>query len=144
MRSKDNPDKPEHDKVPAALDDKTMHACLRIAVSEIMMSDGMRTGPPDFQCMLLSLAAPNEAEAERLFHAMAKDGHHPDAFRQVVLLPTLRRRRRQVWCLVDGHRATEGVSPIHCNDEWHESWLTEQKVFREPLLGAAGDPFAHG
>ena len=74
MRFKDNPEKPGHDKVPAALDARIMHACLRINGAEVMMSDGMRTGPLDFQCMSLSLSVVNEAEADRLFNALAADG----------------------------------------------------------------------
>jgi PhnB protein len=74
MRFKENPDKPGPDKVPAALDDKIMHACLRIAGSEIMMSDGMKSGALDFQCMSLSLSVPTEADVDRLFNALAEDG----------------------------------------------------------------------
>lgn len=74
LRFKANPDKPAHNSVPKELDDKIMHASLRIAGSEIMMSDGMRTGPLDFQCMSLSLAVSSEAEADRLFAALSKDG----------------------------------------------------------------------
>ncbi len=74
MRFKDNPEKPGPDKVPSTLDDKIMHACVRLNGTEIMMSDGMRTGPLDFQCMSLSLSVPSEAEADRLFNAFAKDG----------------------------------------------------------------------
>lgn len=36
MRFKDNPDKPGPDKMPGALDDKIMHASLRINGAEIM------------------------------------------------------------------------------------------------------------
>ena len=54
--------------------DRIMHASLRIAGSEIMMSDGMKSGPLDFQCMSLSLSVPTEADADRLFNALAKDG----------------------------------------------------------------------
>ena len=74
LRFKDNPDKPDRDKVPAALDDRIMHANLSIAGAEIMMSDGMKSGPLDFQCMSLSLAVPSEAEADRIYNALAKDG----------------------------------------------------------------------
>ena len=74
MRFKDNPDKPDPEKVPAALDDKIMHASVLINGSEIMMSDGMKSGLLDFQCMALTLAAREEAEADRLFNALAKDG----------------------------------------------------------------------
>jgi PhnB protein len=74
LRFKDNPDKPGPDKVPAALDDKIMHASLRINGAEIMMSDGMHSGDLDFQCMSLSLSVSNAAEAERIFNALAADG----------------------------------------------------------------------
>jgi PhnB protein len=74
LRFKDNPAKPGPDKVPPTLDEKIMHASLRIAGSEIMMSDGMKTGPLDFQCMSLSLAVATEAEADRIYDALAKHG----------------------------------------------------------------------
>jgi PhnB protein len=74
MRFKDNPDQPGPEKVPPALDDKIMHACLRINGAEIMMSDGMRTGELDFQCMSLSLSVASEAEADHVFNALAKGG----------------------------------------------------------------------
>ena len=74
MRFKDNPDKPDREKVPAALDDRIMHACLRINGAEIMMSDGMRSGPLDFQCMSLSLSVASETKADRLFDALAAEG----------------------------------------------------------------------
>ena len=74
LRFKDNPDKPGPDKVPAALDEKIMHSCLRINGAEIMMSDGMRSGELDFQCMSLSLSVADAAEAERIFNALAAEG----------------------------------------------------------------------
>ncbi len=74
LRFKDNPDKPPRDKVPAALDDKIMHAEIKIAGTDLMMSDGMKSGPVDFSCMSLSLSVATEAEADRLFQALAKDG----------------------------------------------------------------------
>ena len=74
MRFKDSPEKPGPGKVAPAPDDKIMHATLRINGADIMMSDGMRTGPLDFQCMSLSLTVPSEAEADRLFNVLAADG----------------------------------------------------------------------
>lgn len=74
MRFKDNPDKPGPDKVPAELDDRIMHAALRIGGTVVMMSDGMRTGPLDFQCMSLSISVPSDAEVDRLFEALGVDG----------------------------------------------------------------------
>ncbi|HEY7386595.1 MAG TPA: VOC family protein [Beijerinckiaceae bacterium] len=74
MRFSDNPDKPGRDKVPAELDDRIMHASVRIAGAGILMSDGMKSGPLDFQCMSLALSIPSEAECERLYNALAADG----------------------------------------------------------------------
>jgi uncharacterized glyoxalase superfamily protein PhnB len=74
MRFKDNPDKPGPDKVPPALDERIMHASLRIAGAELSMSDGMRSGPTDFDCVSLSLKLPTDAEADRVFNALAEDG----------------------------------------------------------------------
>lgn len=74
LRFKENPEKPGPDSVSPMLDDKIMHASVRIAGATIMLSDGMKSGPLDFQCMSLSLSAPSEAEADRLFNALASDG----------------------------------------------------------------------
>jgi PhnB protein len=74
LRFKDNPAKPGPDKVAPALDDKIMHAALRIHGSEVLMSDGMRSGPLDFQCMSLTLTVPTDSDADRIFNALAADG----------------------------------------------------------------------
>ena len=39
-----------------------------------MMSDGMRTGPCDFDCMSLSLSVDSEEQCDRLFNALAAEG----------------------------------------------------------------------
>lgn len=74
MRFSDNPDKPGRDMVPAEFDNRVMHASLSIAGAEIMMSDGMKSGPLDFECMSLSLSVPSEAECDRIYNALAADG----------------------------------------------------------------------
>ena len=74
MRFKDNPGKPGPDKVPASLDDKIMHALVRIHGAEIMMSDGMHSGELDFKCMALSLSVASAAEADKVFNALAAEG----------------------------------------------------------------------
>lgn len=74
MRFRDSPDKTGMENMPAALGDKIMHASLRIMGSDIMMSDGMRSGPLDFECMSLSLSVPTAAEADRAFNALAAGG----------------------------------------------------------------------
>jgi len=74
MRFKDNPDKPGPDKVSPQLDNRIMHAEIRIKGTTLMMSDGMNSGPLDFQCMSLSIAADDEAEVDRLCSALAEGG----------------------------------------------------------------------
>ena len=55
-------------------DDKVMHASLRIGETRIMASDGRCTGKPRFEGFALSLAAPDEAEADRLFTILSDGG----------------------------------------------------------------------
>ncbi len=74
MRFRDNPEKTDKGEVSTELDDKIMHASLEINGANIMMSDGMKAGPVDFECMSLSLSVPDEKEADRLFNALAADG----------------------------------------------------------------------
>jgi PhnB protein len=38
------------------------------------MSDGMKTGPLNFECMSLTLSVPDEAAADRVFHALEDGG----------------------------------------------------------------------
>lgn len=74
MRFSDNPDQPEHAEVPAELQSRIMHADMKIAGAVLMLSDGMKTGPLDFACMSISLSLPREADCDRIFNALAKDG----------------------------------------------------------------------
>lgn len=74
MRFKDNPDQPGAGSVPAEMADRIMHAAVTIHGATIMMSDGMRSGSLDFDCMSLSLSVPDAATADRVFNALAEDG----------------------------------------------------------------------
>ena len=74
MRFKDSPEPPPPGADMSAHQNKIMHASLRINGADIMMSDGMRTGPLDFQCMSLSLNVATEADVDRMFNALAADG----------------------------------------------------------------------
>jgi PhnB protein len=73
MRFKDNPE-PQPGMVPPGSENKVMHACLRIGDTSIMASDGNCQGRPSFQGFSLTLTAPNDAEAERLFGVLADGG----------------------------------------------------------------------
>ncbi len=55
-------------------DDKVMHTSFRIGKTTVMASDCHCGGRPNFQGFSLSLTAPNEAEAERLFAALGEGG----------------------------------------------------------------------
>ena len=74
MRFNDAPDQAGDKKIPTELGEKIMHACRRIGGSSVMMSDGMKTGPLDFECMSLSLSVATPAEADTVFNALAEEG----------------------------------------------------------------------
>ena len=71
LRYKDSPD--PGSSAPASLD-KVMHATLRIGESTVFASDGRCGGKPNFQGTWLALTAPDEADAQRLFEALAEAG----------------------------------------------------------------------
>jgi PhnB protein len=71
MRFKDNP---EPSANPAGSANKVMHTSFRIGGTSVMASDGRCQGQPRFAGFSLSLTAADEAEAERLFGALADGG----------------------------------------------------------------------
>jgi PhnB protein len=74
MRFKDSPEPPPPGSVPLGSDNKVLHAALRIGGTTIMCSDGEAQGKPKFEGFSLSLTVADEAEAERLFTALADGG----------------------------------------------------------------------
>jgi PhnB protein len=74
MRFKDGPEPAPPGMVPPGAENKVMHASLRIGDATVMASDGRCLGQPSFQGFALSLTAANEAEADRLFAALAPGG----------------------------------------------------------------------
>jgi|SRR6185312_10705953 len=73
MRFKDCPE-PQPGMVQPGAEEKVMHASVRIGETQIMASDGRCMGQPSFQGFALSIAATNDAEAERLFAALSNGG----------------------------------------------------------------------
>jgi PhnB protein len=71
MRFKDAPDQ---SMVTPASRDKVMHAAVQIGDATVLMSDGDCTGTMNFQGFSLTISAPNEAEAEKVFGALAEGG----------------------------------------------------------------------
>jgi PhnB protein len=74
MRFRESPDPPPPGMVPPGSEDKVMHACLRIGDTAVMVSDGRCQGRPSFSGFSLSLTARDEADADRLFAALAEGG----------------------------------------------------------------------
>lgn len=71
MRYKDSPE-PIQGKAPPP--DKVMHASFRVGDARVMASDGFASGKPSFQGFALSLPVKSDADAERVFGALAEGG----------------------------------------------------------------------
>jgi PhnB protein len=77
MRFKENPEPmtegcgPDGGAIPG---ENIMHACFKIGETEVMASDGMGNGKPEFKGFSLSLTAASDAEAQRLFKALSEGG----------------------------------------------------------------------
>lgn len=74
MRFKDSPEPQEAGMRPPGADNKIMHASFRIGDTKVMASDGNCTGRANFSGFSLSLTVANDAEAKRLFDALADGG----------------------------------------------------------------------
>ena len=71
IKIKDSPDPAARG---SALPDKVMHASFRIGETTVMASDGQCGGKPSFEGFALSITTPTEADADRLFAALADSG----------------------------------------------------------------------
>ena len=73
-RFNESPEPQQPGMCPPGAENKVMHACFRIGDTELSASDGQCGGQPTFKGFSLSLTAINEAEAGRLFAALADGG----------------------------------------------------------------------
>ena len=73
MRYRERPEPPPPGNTMAG--DKIMHANLQIGETQIMASDGQRPGEGLFKGFSLSITAATDAQARRLFDALADGGH---------------------------------------------------------------------
>jgi PhnB protein len=73
MRYKEGPHPMPAGAVPAGYENKVMHATFRIGETTLMASDGSGN-EPGFGGFCLSLAVPTQAEANRVFTALAAGG----------------------------------------------------------------------
>lgn len=80
MRFKENPDSAQQESCSAdpnwfkANGEKIMHASLRFAGAQLMLSDGMGTGELKFEGISVSVTTRDAGEAEQLFHGLAGEG----------------------------------------------------------------------
>ncbi len=73
MRYRDSPEPHPPGMVPPGYEGKVMHMGLKVGDSVVMAADDC-TGHPNFQGFSLSLTAKDEAEADKLFAALADGG----------------------------------------------------------------------
>src|SRR5208337_79764 len=74
MRFKESPEPPPSGKFPPEILDKVMHASLRIGDSTVMATDGGCQSKAGFSGITLTLSVSNDADAKRLFAALADGG----------------------------------------------------------------------
>ncbi|BAV34673.1 3-demethylubiquinone-9 3-methyltransferase [Sulfuricaulis limicola] len=74
MRNKESPEPPPPGKLPPGSENKILHSSFRLGDTTLMASDGFCSGKPSFQGFSLTVGAPNEAEARRMFAALADGG----------------------------------------------------------------------
>jgi PhnB protein len=73
MRFKDAPAEAQAGCAPGS-ENKVMHSCFKLGDQRVMASDGRCEGKPSFQGFALSLSAKDEAEADKVFGALAEGG----------------------------------------------------------------------
>jgi PhnB protein len=60
--------------LPPGSEDKVMHASFKVGDTDVMLSDGRCSGQLSFAGFSLSVTAPDEAAARRMFSALAEGG----------------------------------------------------------------------
>ncbi len=73
MRFKESPEPAPPGTTPPGWENKVMHASIRIGRTVLMVSDG-NSDQPRFEGFSLALQVPTEAEADRVFSALAAGG----------------------------------------------------------------------
>jgi PhnB protein len=74
MRYKDSPEPPNPEMCPPGNENGIMHASFNIGETMVMASDDPTQKESSHKGFSLSLSVPNDAEAERLFAALADGG----------------------------------------------------------------------
>jgi len=87
MRYKESPEPHQPGALPPGSENKVMHGVLRIGDTTVMVSDGRCSGKPDFHGFALTINAPDVAQAERMFAALADGGQVQMALAKTFFAP---------------------------------------------------------
>jgi PhnB protein len=74
MRFKESPEPTPPGSVPPGFESKVMHCSFRVGGTTLMASDGCSADKASFEGFSLSLSVATQAEAGRVFEALAKGG----------------------------------------------------------------------
>ena len=74
MRFKESPEPPKPGMVPPGFENKIMHTSFRVGGTTVMASDGHSAEKANFDGFSLAISVANEAEADRVFGALANGG----------------------------------------------------------------------
>src|SRR5213075_2220448 len=74
MRFKESPEPAPPGMVPPGFENKIMHCSFRVGQTTVMASDGCSANKASFEGFSLSVTVPNEADADRVFNALAAGG----------------------------------------------------------------------
>ncbi|HVY08104.1 MAG TPA: VOC family protein [Burkholderiales bacterium] len=75
MRNNESPDPHPPGMLPPGSENKVMHCSLKIGETTILASDGHCAGKPVFQGFSLTVTADTDAEADRIYAALADGGN---------------------------------------------------------------------
>jgi PhnB protein len=74
MRYKESPEPPKPGMIPPGFENKIMHTSFRVGETTVMASDGCSNEKTKFEGFSLALSVRTEAEADRVFAALAEGG----------------------------------------------------------------------
>ena len=74
MRNREAPEAPPPGMLPPGSENKVMHASFKVGDTDVMLSDGSCSGRTSFAGFSLSVSAPDDAAARRMFDALADGG----------------------------------------------------------------------
>jgi PhnB protein len=74
IRFKESPEPPPPGMSSPGIEEKVMHAALKIGETTVMASDGRCTGKSQFSGVTLSLSVKDTQEAQRVFAALSEGG----------------------------------------------------------------------